>query len=137
MKKLFTSVLTLALLFSIILAQTPQQAQPPQPLPQEIAPDDVVRISTSLVQTDVVVTDKNDQIITDLTADDFKISENGKRQEVRFAQFVSADSAPRLDGNLSVAGHPVDPEIARNLSAKDLRRVFAFEIGRASCRERV
>jgi VWFA-related protein len=128
MKKLFTSGLTLVLLFSITLAQTPQQAPPPLPSPQEIAPDDVVRISTSLVQTDVVVTDKNDQIITDLTAADFKISENGKRQEVRFAQFVSPDAAPRLDGNFSVAGHPVDPEIARNLSAKDLRRVFAFVV---------
>jgi VWFA-related protein len=125
MRKLFTSGLTLALLFSITLAQTPQQPQPP---PQEIAPDDVVRISTELVQTDVVVTDKNDQIIPDLTLNDFKVSENGKRQELRFVQFVSADGAPRLEGSLSVAGHPVDPDVARNLSAKDLRRVFAFVV---------
>jgi VWFA-related protein len=125
MKQLLTSGLTLVLLFSITLAQTPQQ---PQQTPQEIAPDDVVRISTSLVQTDVVVTDKNDQIIPDLTLDDFKITENGKRQELKFVQFVNSDAAPRLDGNVTVAGQPIDPEVARNLSTKDLRRVFAFVV---------
>jgi hypothetical protein len=81
-----------------------------------------------LVQTDVVVTDKNDQIISDLALSDFKITENGKRQEVKFAQFVSSDAAPRLEGNVNVAGQPVDPEVARNVSAKDLRRVFAFVV---------
>jgi VWFA-related protein len=128
MKKLFTTALAFLLLFSIALAQTPQTPTTPQPSPQEIAPDDVVRISTSLVQTDVVVTDKNDQIIPDLTLSDFKITENGKRQEVKFVQFVSSDAAPRLEGNVSVAGQPIDPEVARNLSAKDLRRVFAFVV---------
>ena len=126
MKKLFTTILTFLLLYSIALAQTTQT--PPQQPPQEVAPDDVVRISTSLVQTDVVVTDKNDQIIPDLTVNDFKITENGKRQEVKFVQFVSAEAAPRLEGNVTVAGQPVDPEVARNLSAKDLRRVFAFVV---------
>ena len=128
MKKLFTTALAFLLLFSIALAQTPQTPTPSPQSPQEIAPDDVVRISTSLVQTDVVVTDKNDQIIPDLTIDDFKITENGKRQELKFVQFVSSDAAPRLEGNVSVAGQPIDPEVARNLAAKDLRRVFAFVV---------
>src|SRR6185436_1512221 len=125
MKKLLTTGITLVLLISVSLAQTPQT---PSPSPQEVAPDDVVRISTSLVQTDVVVTDKNDQAITDLTADDFKLTENGKRQELQFVQFVSADQSPRLESSVTVAGRPIDPEVARNLSAKDLRRVFAFVI---------
>jgi VWFA-related protein len=131
MKKLSTTALTFLLLFSISLAQTPQTQPPPQepqPSPQEIAPDDVVRITTELIQTDVVVTDKNDEIIPDLTIDDFKLSENGKRQELRFVQFVSPEQAPRLEGNLEVAGHPLDPEATRNLAAKDLRRVFAFVV---------
>lgn len=125
MKKLLATCITFVLLFSISLAQTPQN--PPR-APQDIGPDDVVRISTSLVQTDVVVTDKNDQIIPDLRIDDFKITENGKRQEIRFAQFVSADAAPRLDGNVTVGGKPIDPEVARNLSSRDVRRVFAFVV---------
>jgi VWFA-related protein len=129
MKKLFTTVLTFLLLFSIALAQTTQTPpQSAQQSPQEVAQDDVIRISTSLVQTDVVVTDKNDQIIPDLTVNDFKVTENGKRQEVKFVQFVSSDAAPRVAGSVSVVGQPIDPEVARNLSAKDLRRVFAFVV---------
>jgi len=133
MKKLLTAGMTFVLLFSITFAQTPQPQTPqdpqkPPPAPQEIAPEDVVRISTTLVQTDVVVTDKNDQIVSDLTADDFKITENGKKQEVKFVQFVSADSSPRLEGSLTVGGKPLDPDVARNLSSRDLRRVFAFVV---------
>ncbi len=63
MKKLFTTGLIFVLLFSLSLAQTPQKQQP-----QEPAAEDVVRISTSLVQTDVVVTDKSDQVIPDLSS---------------------------------------------------------------------
>src|SRR2546429_6666263 len=123
MKKTLATGLTFFLLLSISLAQT---AQKPQPSPQEAAPEDVVRISTSLVQTDVVVTDKNDQIIPDLTLSDFKITENGKRQEVKFVQFVSSDAAPRVEGNVNVGGQPIGQKGARNLSARDLRRAFAF-----------
>src|SRR4030095_1193534 len=122
MKKRFNAVLTLALVCQISLAQTPT------PSAQAIDSQDVVRISVSLVQTDVVVTDKNDQIISDLNLDDFKVTENGKRQDVKFAQFVSGDAGPRLDASVTVAGQPVDPEVARNLSARDLRRVFAFVV---------
>jgi VWFA-related protein len=128
MKKLFTAGLTFLLVCGIALGQTPQTPTTPPKSPQEIGPDDVVRISTTLVQTDVVVTDKNDQIIPDLTINDFKITENGKRQELKFVQFVSSDAAPRLDGSANVAGQPIDPEVARNLAAKDLRRVFAFVV---------
>ena len=62
-------------------AQTPVQNQKPK---VEVSNDEVVRITTSLVQSDVVVTDKNDQIITDLTLADFKVFENG----------VTVDRAP-------------------------------------------
>jgi len=125
MKRLLAIGISVVLLFGICLAQTPQN---PPAAPQDLGPEDVVRISTSLVQTDVVVTDKNDQIISDLTLNDFKITENGKRQEVKFAQFVSADEAPHLEGNVTVGGKPVDPDVARNLSARELRRVFAFVV---------
>src|SRR5882724_9597574 len=112
MKKLFTTGLTTALLFSISLAQTPSTP----PSQQESPAEDVVRISTSLVQTDLVVTDKNGQVIPDLKVDDFKIFENGKKQEIKFMEFVSSEAGARIEGDLVVAGKPVDPEIAKNLS---------------------
>src|SRR5205085_1510092 len=85
-------------------------------------------ITTQLIQVDAVVTDKNDQIIPDLKLGDFSLYENGRRQDLQFIEFVGADSKPRVEGNIEVAGRTIEPEIARNLSARDLHRVFAFVI---------
>ena len=125
MRKASVATLLIALFLGMTPAQTPQQSQKPK---DDAPPDDVVRITSSLVQTDVVVTDKNDQVISDLKLEDFKVFENGKRQELEFMGFVSADSAPRTEGTINVAGQPVEPDVARNLSQRDLRRVFAFVI---------
>lgn len=120
-----SQIIPIVMLSSIaVLAQTGGDTQKSKTEPQE----DVVRITTSIVQTDVVVTDKNDQIIPDLKLEDFKVFENGKKQDLQFIEFVGAGSEPRTEGNLSLAGQPVDPEISRNLTSKDLRRVFAFVI---------
>lgn len=123
MKKIIASILSTLLTVPLALAQQPQQ-EPPQQKNQ----DDIVRITSQLVQVDAVVTDKNDQVIPDLKLDDFKVYENGKRQDLQFIEFVDANAAPRTEGTINVAGHPVEPEVARNLTANDLRRVFAFVV---------
>ena len=47
------------------------------------------------MRIDAVVTDRDGRIVSDLTADDFEVRQDGKRQTVTFAQFmpvlVSAD----------------------------------------------
>jgi VWFA-related protein len=126
MKRILPFILIAAV---VVSAQTPQTPQKP---PEQVSDDDMIRVTTSLVQTDVVVTDKNDQIIDDLTLADFKVSENGKKQDVQFLEFVKAgapnSSAPRTEGTIEVGGKPVEPEVSRNLTSRDLRRVFAFVI---------
>src|SRR6266542_2581352 len=124
MKRTIALMLLAAIALCAAVAQTPQTPQKPQ----EIAPEDIVRISTALVQTDVVVTDKADRIIPDLKLEDFELYENGKRQDIKFLEFVRTDAEPRTEGTINVAGRPVEPEIARNLTARDLRSVFAFVV---------
>ena len=51
-----------------------QQQQPPA--------DDVVRITTNLVQIDAVVTDKSGNPIKDLRASDFEVFQDGKAARV-------------------------------------------------------
>src|ERR1041384_6020230 len=133
MKKLFASLLSLTMTFTIVLAQTgptaQQQAQPPNE-----QDEDIVRITTQLVQVDAVVTDKNDQIIPDLKLEDFKIYENGKRQDLQFMEYVSADSGPRTEGTVTVAGHAVEPEAVRNLAGHEhhtARSLFCLGTRRA------
>ena len=50
--------------------------------------DDVVRITTNLVQVDVVVTKKG-KPIKDLKAEDFEIFEDGRKQEIISFAYVS------------------------------------------------
>src|ERR1043166_1613101 len=87
-----------------VVTQTPQKPQ------QEIAPDDIVRISTSLVQTDVVIVDKDERVIPDIKLDEIKVTDNGKRQDLKFLEFVAPDAAPRIEGNLSIAGKAVESD---------------------------
>jgi hypothetical protein len=54
MSKALAAILLTALFLGMAPAQTPQQNQKPK----DEGPEDVVRITTSLVQTDVVVTEK-------------------------------------------------------------------------------
>src|SRR5207245_1652354 len=94
MKTPIVFILAAAISISVAVAQTPQSQQKPP----DIAPEDIIRITTSLVQTDVVVTDKNDKIIPDLKLENFELYDNGKKQEVKFMEFVSVDSGRRAEG---------------------------------------
>jgi VWFA-related protein len=123
MKKIIATVFAIVLLVPSVVLQTPQKP------PSEVAPEDVVRITTELVQTDVVVTDKNDQVVTDLKMEDFEVYESGKKQDLKFVELVTTD-APTGDSANRVAkiAPGVDASVARDLSAKDVRRVMAFVV---------
>jgi VWFA-related protein len=92
--KAFLALLVSLCMFLPALAQTLPAAPPPAP--QKPADkqkpvddqDDVVRITTNLVQVDAVVT-KDGRPVTNLTADDFEIYEDGKKQTITSFAFVS------------------------------------------------
>ena len=115
----------LALPLAVVTFICTATAQNPQQKPQ--SEDDILRITTELVQVDAVVMDKNEQVIPDLKLSDFSLFENGKRQELQFVEYIGADSKPRVEGNTAGMGRG-DSDIARNLSAADLHRVFAFVV---------
>ncbi len=46
------------------------------------------RVGVDAVRIDAVVTDRDGRIVTDLTAEDFEVRQDGKRQTVTFAQFM-------------------------------------------------
>jgi len=93
--------------------------------------EDVIRITTSLVQTDVVVTDKNDQIIPDLKLEDFELYDNGKKQDLRFLEFVGIESGRRTEGTIppgAKAALEAESETAAGVTAKNIKRITAFVI---------
>ena len=88
---------------------TPGFAQQPQPATQPAAPtnekqqqqnaprknqDEVVRISVTLVQVDVAVSDGKGRPIPDLKPEDFEVFEDGQRQQITNFSFVSPRPAP-------------------------------------------
>ncbi|HEY0171637.1 MAG TPA: VWA domain-containing protein [Pyrinomonadaceae bacterium] len=70
-----------------------QRPAPPQPSPtpaEDAGEDDVVRITSNLVQFDAVVTDRQGRLVTDLRPEEFEVLLDGKRQEISNFAFVAA-----------------------------------------------
>jgi VWFA-related protein len=80
-------IFLVSLFFSVTisLGQTPRPSASPTPP----ADEDVVKITTSLIQVDVTVTDSKGRIITDLRSDEIEIYENSKKQKISNFAFVS------------------------------------------------
>ena len=120
MKKFFL-LTALALLCGLqIFSQTPQPAATP---PDE----DVVKISTNLIQVDVTVTDSKGRIVKDLKSEDFEIYENGEKQKITNFSFVSsirekAEPVKRPADKTSV------PVPTAELKAEQVRRTFALVV---------
>ncbi len=81
-------------------------------LAQTKSDEDVVRITTNLVQIDAVVT-KGGKMVTDLKAEDFEIFEDGRRQQITSFAYISNVSS-NVSGRTAptsstVPNAPLDP----------------------------
>src|SRR5207253_3146470 len=102
---------------------TPQQRQ------QQTEPEDVVRITTNLVQVDAVVTDKSGKVVTDLKPEEIQIFEDGKQKKVTHFTYIPNE--------LPEATQPVKPTAAdknappvppARLKREDIRRTIALVV---------
>jgi len=117
---------------SFVLAQqpTPPPMTPANPSqsPPKIDSQDVVKITTNLVQLDAVVT-KDGKQVTDLTPDDFELLEDGKPQTITNFSYISvvgpASSAPSKPVTKDKNAPPVPPAIVRR---EDVRRTVAIMV---------
>jgi VWFA-related protein len=123
MRKALALILSASMLPAAAFAQTPAQ------IPPQNDDEEVVRITSALVQTDVVVTDKDDNIVSDLKLLDFEVYENGKKQDLKFMEFVSVAGERRTEGTRPAGtGLPESARVERELTARDVRRVIAFVV---------
>lgn len=128
-------IVAIALASGLVITQLSAQTQQPPPPPKERKPaaDEIIRITTELVQTDVVVINKNDQIVSDLKLEDFEIFENGKKQDLQFMEFVSIDEPGRSEGLANIARIAPEkiatvPNVAPDITTTSVRRVIGFII---------
>jgi VWFA-related protein len=90
---------------------------------------EVVRVTTNLVQIDVVVTDKNGRQVTDLSADDFEVSEDGKKRQVTNFSYIAAGGPSRTDAAATPAGPSkkgAEPVLPAQLKRDQVRRTVAL-----------
>src|SRR6478609_4591978 len=80
-------VFTAALIFGLSALV---HSQSPATTPTPKADEDVVKITTHLIQVDVTVTDKSGKVVHDLKPEDFEIYENGQKQKISNFSFVSS-----------------------------------------------
>src|ERR1043165_7228788 len=83
------SLLIITALACMSLTALAQQKKPtpnPSPTPPEV--EDVVRINTDLVQTDVMVFDKSGKLVRGLKQDQFELLVDGKPQPIEFFESV-------------------------------------------------
>src|SRR5437588_9548759 len=98
--------------------------------PKDRSDEQPIRISTQLVQLDVVVTDKNGAAVRGLTKNDFELYEGGKKQLINFFEFVDATKGQRLKtGQTQGQVNANEPEpSAQGPGAADIHRIFAFVV---------
>src|SRR5687768_5425225 len=75
----------------LLLAGSILNAQTPEPPRQE--PADVLRVFTELVQTDVMVFDKQGRFVSGLTKENFELKIDGKPKPIAFFETITSGSA--------------------------------------------
>ena len=113
---LFLNLLVTSAIFLSAIPVQSQDKKEPQKSPDE---DDVIKVSSNLVNLDVMVKDKKGKAITDLKAEDFVLSENGVRQNIEFFDSTLASgNDPRQPATISVSTGPRAPNsLPRNIIA--------------------
>ena len=99
----------------------PPPTQTPSPAAQEpknIDAQDVVKITTNLVQIDAVVTDKDGKRIVDLRSDEVEIYEDGTKRTISNFSYVNLNSTstgptPRPTKSADAASAPLIPRRLR------------------------
>jgi VWFA-related protein len=104
-----------------------QIVPPGMPATVEHDEDDVVRITSNLVQIDAVVTDKKGRQVTDLKAEEFEILADGKPQKITNFSYVQniaepdATPAPVAENKSGIVAPP-----PAALRPEQVRRTVAF-----------
>ncbi len=124
-------ILLLSLIFNTV-GQTPAPTPAPAPQQDRAGEDEVVRITTNLVQVDVTVTDKKGQPVTDLRPEEVEILEDDRPQKVTNFSYVSLEGdrmgQPVKTPAPAVIDKTQPPVPPARLRPEDVRRTVALVV---------
>lgn len=125
----------LSAVFVFLFLSTTAFAQQPSLTPPATDDEDVVKISTTLIQVDVSVTDKNGKQVTDVKPEDFEIFENGSRQEITNFSYVSVMPRTNAEAAQTQARTKSEkerikllPPVPTKLKPNEVRRTIALVV---------
>src|SRR6185436_4490857 len=134
----FLAVLLSTQLISSGFAQQPKTSNVGTPPPAQVQqstqkPDeeDVVRITTNLVQVDAVITDNHGKLVTDLKPEEVQIFEDGRKQKINNFSFNLSETAPKQLATKPPSGDKTAPAPAlppATLRREDIKRTIAIVI---------
>jgi len=138
MKRKIFVLLAVLLLNPHVPAQTPAPSAPTSQ-DKPATGDEVVRITTNLIQVDAIVTDKNGNLVTDLKPEDFEIQQDGRTQKITNFSFVSSASvntkaaaaaatATGEGARVDKSAPPLPPVLEKNLRPEGVRRTIALVV---------
>jgi VWFA-related protein len=131
------SLLALALSFSLLSCAFAQAQQPTSGRPPAAQDDEVVKITTNLVQVDAIITDRSGKVVTDLAPGEVQIFEDGRPQPITNFSFVESNSPNAQQpaaGNTSAArargksGDVPIPVPTVRLRPEQVRRTIALVV---------
>src|SRR5882762_5147219 len=115
-------------IFPLILLVTTafgQQAKPQTPTEKQV--DDVVRVNTALVQTDVTVVDKRGRFVEGLNSDQFELRVDAQLQPIASIERVAAGSAKEAQQlSRDANGKPQSESVERTDRGQIRGRVIFF-----------
>ncbi len=129
MKNISLTLFTIILLLSVSV-----DAQTTQPTPPQTVEDEVVKISTDLVQIDAVVTDKKGNPVIDLTANDIEILQDGKPQKITGFSYVNTETGKKMQtarSGKTDKNMPLPPPTVIN--AVETSRIITFVVDDGNC----
>lgn len=115
------------LLILVLCGSAFGQQQTPTPAASPIQDDEVVRITTNLVQFDVVVVDREGKQVRDLSAADFQVLQDGKPQPITNFSYVNTEAPAKGASGGSSGAVPV------NKSSTAGKRVLTFVVDDGNC----
>ena len=108
------------------------QQPKPSPPPDLQSKDEVVRVTTNLVQVDVVATDKSGKQVSDLRPDEFEVFEDGRKQQITNYSYISTAAVPAAQSataGLTKSAGKDEPKIQPALvHPEDVRRTIALVV---------
>lgn len=129
---LFTTLCLLTSAFGQQNTPTDSNKENPQQSSAQKDKENVVRISVTLVQVDVAVTDKKGRPVTDLKPGDFEIYESGRRQQITTFSHVSPPEPTEAPAPSAGASKTTErylpPPPPPNLRPSQVRRTIALVV---------